>query len=119
MVDATNVGLVLDCEALLSARDTLAGISTLNWSPDTAITEWEGITVRGTPARVAWLDLRDVGLNGSVPAELGSALEFELSQPPCQRLDHLDGGSITKVVGDGFENLDTTGQASYSNDTIP
>ena len=71
VVDATNIGLVLDCEALLSARDTLAGISTLNWSPDTAITEWEGITVRGTPARVAWLDLRDVGLNGSVPAELG------------------------------------------------
>ena len=43
VVDATNVGLVLDCEALLAARDTLAGTSTLNWSPDTSITEWDGI----------------------------------------------------------------------------
>ena len=32
MVDATNTGLISDCEALLAARDTLAGTASLNWS---------------------------------------------------------------------------------------
>ena len=71
MVDDANFRLVLDCEALLSARDTLAGTVSLNWAADIPIADWDGITVRGMPARVSWLDLRDVGLNGSVPAELG------------------------------------------------
>ena len=37
--------LVGDCEALLNLRDTLAGTATLNWSVDTAITSWDGVTV--------------------------------------------------------------------------
>ena len=35
-----------DCEALLAARDTLAGSGTLNWSGSTAIGSWDGVTVR-------------------------------------------------------------------------
>ena len=46
---ANNPGLVSDCEALLAARDTLARTGSLNWSADTPITKWDGITVRGTP----------------------------------------------------------------------
>ena len=34
---ANNPGLVADCDALLAARDTLAGSATLNWSADLAI----------------------------------------------------------------------------------
>ena len=34
--------LVSDCEALLSARDALAGTANLNWSLDTALTTWDG-----------------------------------------------------------------------------
>ena len=34
-----------DCAILLAAKDTLRGTETLNWSADTAIDDWEGITV--------------------------------------------------------------------------
>ena len=70
--DASNVGLVADCEALLAARDRLQdGGARLNWWQGTPIADWEGITLRGTPARVAWVDLRARGLSGTIPAELG------------------------------------------------
>ena len=65
--DGTNTGLITDCEALLLARDTLAGSATLNWSEGTAIAEWEGITLQGSPERVTTLDLSDGGLNGELP----------------------------------------------------
>ena len=68
--DATNTGLATDCEALLAARDVLAVSATLNWSADTAISDWDGVTLRGTTARVRYLDLRDRGLGGSIPADL-------------------------------------------------
>ena len=63
MADESNTGLVSDCEALLAARDALAGTATLNWSSDTPITGWDGIRGRGgkypalegTPTRVARL----------------------------------------------------------------
>ena len=69
--DATNTGLVSDCQALLLALDTLATAGSLNWSADTDMTQWEGITVRDTPARVVWLNIRGGGLGGTLPAELG------------------------------------------------
>ena len=71
VADETNAGLVSDCEALLEARDTLAGTAALNWSENTPIAQWEGIALQGTPDRVTWLDLYDGGLDGTIPAELG------------------------------------------------
>ena len=71
VADETNADLVSDCEALLEARDILAVNASLNWSGDTSISDWEGVALQGTPQRVASLDLRDMGLDGSVPAELG------------------------------------------------
>ena len=71
-----NGGLVHDCEALLAAKDALRGTATLNWSVDTAITEWEGVTVEGTPSRVTRLLLPTMSLSGSIPAELGSLSEL-------------------------------------------
>ena len=68
---ANSPGLVSDCEALLAARDVLAVSATLNWSADTAISDWDGVTLRGTTVRVRYLDLRDRGLGGSIPADLG------------------------------------------------
>ena len=68
---ANNPGLVADCEALLESRDALAGTVMLNWAEDTSITQWDGTTLRGTPTRVVWLNLREKGLSGTVPAELG------------------------------------------------
>ena len=70
--DAANPGLVSDCETLLASHDILAGDATLNWSADRPITEWEGVTVRGTPERVTQLILSGKGLNGAIPASLGN-----------------------------------------------
>ena len=68
---ANNPGLVSDCEALLAARDTLAGNATLNWSADKPMTEWEGVIFAGSPPRVIALDLSARGLTGELPTETG------------------------------------------------
>ena len=68
---ANNPGLVADCEALLAARDTLAGTGTLNWSASTPIANWDGVTVGGTPQRVIGLFPSEKGLTGTIPPELG------------------------------------------------
>ena len=68
---ASNPGLVADCEALLAARDTLAGSGTLNWSGSTAIAAWDGVTLSGSPLRVTSLVLSDSQLTGTIPPELG------------------------------------------------
>ena len=43
--------LVRDCSILLTAKDTLRGTASLNWSPDLSIDEWQGIYrgYRGRP----------------------------------------------------------------------
>ena len=56
-----NAGLVSDCETLLTAKDVLRGTAALNWSLNTALADWEGITTGGTPARVTRLELPDEG----------------------------------------------------------
>ena len=50
-----------DCNALLAARDALAGSATLNWSSSTPIADWQGVTVDNSPQRVTELDLHDEG----------------------------------------------------------
>ena len=68
---ASNRGLVSDCEALLSARNTLEGRARLDWSESTPIEQWEGVSISGTPMRVTRLNLMDRGLSGTIPASLG------------------------------------------------
>ena len=70
-------GLVSDCEALLQARDTLAGSSTLNWSDATPMQDWSGITLGGTPLRVTEVRLPFGGLGGVVPPVLGKLSSLE------------------------------------------
>ena len=53
-----NTGLAGDCEVLLVARDRLRGSGSLNWSVETAIGSWDGVTVGGTPGRVTKLEFR-------------------------------------------------------------
>ena len=74
-----NSGLVRECQSLLRIRDTLAGDVLLNWSADTAIEAWQGISVRGIPPRVRELDLsRGVGplLTGEIPPDIGDLSEL-------------------------------------------
>ena len=66
---ATNSELAADCAALLAARDALRGTAMLNWSADTAMTSWHGVTLGGTPQRVTALALRM--MRGTLPAGLG------------------------------------------------
>ena len=74
---AANPGLVADCSALLTAKDTLRGTATLNWDADTAITAWDGITLAGTPQRVTKLQLTYDRLDGAIPPELGDLEKLE------------------------------------------
>ena len=69
--DASNTGLVSDCEALLDARDVLVGLGgPLNWSASTPIAQWDGVTVSETPMRVTKLDLRRSRLKGMISSDL-------------------------------------------------
>ena len=72
---AYNSGLMRDCMALLSAKDSLRGTARLNWSVDTTITGWDGVGTSGTPSRVTELALSSERLTGSIPAELGNLRE--------------------------------------------
>ena len=74
----SNAGLVSDCEALLSARETLARDAVLNWSAGIPIVKWDGVDVRGTPERVTRLHLNDRGLDGEIPAVLKDLTGLEL-----------------------------------------
>ena len=76
---SSNPGLVSDCETLLGARDTLVGTGTsLNWSASTPMTDWDGVTMVGTPARVSKLLLWNRGLRGTIPVQLGSMTTLTL-----------------------------------------
>ena len=68
---ASEPGLVQDCDRLLALRDTLAGTGTLNWSADSVVTSWTGVTVGGTPQRVTDLSLASSGLTGQLSGLVG------------------------------------------------
>ena len=74
---SNNPGLVSDCEALLRARDTLAGTASLDWSATTPINQWDGVRLGSAPQRVVALDLSNRPLTGRIPAELGSLSKLE------------------------------------------
>ena len=93
---ANNPGLVSDCEALLASRDTLAGTATLNWSADTPIADWDGITLDGTPQRVIRLSFFRRGLSGVIPAELGSLAKLQFLYLDDNQLT----GEIPPELGD-------------------
>ena len=63
---AGNMGLVNDCEALLDSKDALGG--SLNWAA-LPMSDWDGVTM--SDGRVTAVDLRDEGLDGTIPGALG------------------------------------------------
>ena len=74
----SNADLVADCETLLGLKDELAGTGSLNWSLDTAMASWEGVSISGTPRRVTELDLDRKELTGVIPPELGDLSRLEV-----------------------------------------
>ena len=92
----SSAGLIADCEALLAARDVLAGTTYLNWSTDADITSWDGVSVSDTDGRVTTLDLEDEFLSGVVPsglAKLDALTDLRLPK------NDLSGG-IPAALGD-------------------
>ena len=67
---SANSGLIADCEALLDAKATLDPGDVLDWSVNTPISNWEGVSI--SRGRVAKLQLSGKGLSGSVPVELSN-----------------------------------------------
>ena len=68
--------LKYDCMVLLAAKDTLRGTGTLNWSTETAISSWDGVTIGGTPSQVTKVELDNESLTGSIPARMGMLSEL-------------------------------------------
>ena len=118
---ADNPDLVLDCEALYTAKNTLTRTVTLNWALDTPISDWEGITVSGTPQRVTEVSLADKALRGTIPPilELLTGLEvLDLKNNDLTgripsglgRLESLDelylaGNRLTGCIPDGLRDV--------------
>ena len=99
-----NAALAADCDTLLALETTLVGTGVgrreLNWAPGRALTSWKGVTVRGTPKRVAKLSLRGSGLTGAIPAQLGSLTaltELNLSWNRLSGAIPTQLGSLTKL----------------------
>ena len=113
-----NPGLVSDCAALLAARDTLRGTATLNWSSDTAITEWEGVYLRGAPQRVTQLSLQGMrlqgtGLTGEIPAQLGNLsglVELNLSENQLTGEIPTELGNLSSLRDLDLDHNQLTGQ---------
>ena len=110
VTDRTNAGLIYDCEALIEARDTLAGTNSsrfLNWQADTPIADWYGVVLSDTTQRITELRLhgrnanQETGtpeekLNGTIPAELGGLSELTLLYLHRNNL----AGEVPSTLGD-------------------
>ena len=98
--DASNTGLVSDCEALLDARDVLVGLgSPLNWSASTPIAQWDGVTVDETLMRVTTLDLRKMRLKGMISSDLSRVTALKGALSPGQPSDRTDSVRIGQHDG--------------------
>ena len=95
---STNASLVADCKTLLGLQDTLAGTVTLNWTAETAMSSWDGITLGGSPQRVTVLDLESNGLTGSLPEELGNLDNLQTL--------YLSGNQFTGCIPPALRDVD-------------
>ena len=111
--DADNPSLMRDCVELLRLKDTLRGTATLNWSLDTPITSWDGVTLNGTPSRVSRLLLPNKRLTGSIPSSFGSF--FHLTH-----LTHLNlsGNSLTGNIPPELERLEGLAELRLSGNSL-
>ena len=70
-------GLVSDCRNLLLAKPALEGNATLNWSENLDMQNWDGFDVSVfTWERVKAINLREFGLTGVFPKQLGELSEL-------------------------------------------
>ena len=111
-VGAGNDDLASDCAVLLAAKDTLRGTATLDWSASTAIADWTGIRLAGTPQRVTELRPTYAGLDGSIPAGLGGLGELRhlhLGNNELTGALPAELGSLSKLVSLSVSENELTG----------
>ena len=108
--EADNPGLMRDCIHLLTAKDTLGGAAVLNWSLDTPITSWDGVTMEGTPQRITGLLLPNKSLTGRIPFDL-----WRLSG--LTRLD-LSRNALTGEIPRGFAQLSNLQEIRLSGNAL-
>ena len=113
--------LLEDAAVLMAVRDLLAGGAKLNWSYGEPIASWQGVSVAGAPPRVVAIDLSGAGLNGRIPAELGTLRQLgwlrlnnnrltgtippELSQLTNLRELALQGNALTGAMPPELQHL--------------
>ena len=93
----TSPGLFGDCTTLLAAQETLEGGARLNWREAAPMGEWRGVTLGGPEGRVIALELPRMGLDGRIPAALGSLARL--------RTLVLDGNRLTGPIPPELGNL--------------
>ena len=106
-----NPQLLRDCAALLRAKDSLRGTGALNWSHETQITRWDGVTVdrnQNDSLYVRDLALADRGLNGFIPSALADLTGL-------RRLD-LDNNALSGSLPPFLANLTSLQQVYVSGD---
>ncbi len=80
-----NPGLVLDCKTLLRSMEVLAGDADFRWRTDEPITRWVGLDFTVSPYRVRDVELKNLGLAGTIPLELlnlGELISIDLLGNP-------------------------------------
>ena len=98
-----NPLLVRDCSILLTAKDTLAGDGTLNWSENIVMSGWNGVSLDTVPSLyVRDLLLTDKGLTGAIPASFGGLVDL-------LRLD-LDENQLTGGIPSELGNMESLKQ---------
>ena len=68
-------GIAVDCEALLSSRDSLRGDQSLNWSESVSIDTWQGVEIAND--RIVGVDMSSLNLTGTIPSELGNLTSLQ------------------------------------------
>ena len=123
--DHSGGGLDMDCQTLLGIMDELVGedgTAELNWSPDTPIADWQGVSSFSGTGRVYSIRLPNAGLAGVIPAsfnDLDALEKLTLSEndltgeiPDLSDLDNLIwlilsdnnlSGSVPATLGDMAE----------------
>ena len=129
-----NPGLVSDCRALMEAQNALVGSGSLDWSPGTPISAWEGVTVEGTPGRVVELSLQNKELTGAVPTQLGNVFNLRrlvlsqnalMGEIPAELGDlsnltvlELDQNQLTGTIPVGLGNLTNLNELDLSSNRL-
>ena len=106
----TETELVMDCQTLLGLVDGLAGSALLDWSADTPIEEWQGITVGSSPRRVIGLNLDQSDLNGSIPGALADLTDLKSLS--------LDDNRLRGIIPDELGGLSNLTELSLENNNL-